>query len=197
MGKHPRKIVLKDHTEILVRPMAEGDYEQIRQFFQGIDERDRLFLKEDVTDNTIIRRWFRRMNYDSVYPLLAFSENQLVGVSTLHRTAENWSHHVGEIRVVIADSMRKKGIAAILISSLVEHAPTMSITKIIGYLAEEQVAARKLLITAGFREVGTLKEHVKTLHGERKNMIIMCHDVVELWRKMEDLVHRLTLRMEY
>ena len=46
---YPKTIMLRDRTEAVIRPLAEGDKTALLNFFQRIPEEERYYLKENVT----------------------------------------------------------------------------------------------------------------------------------------------------
>ncbi|NIQ99909.1 MAG: hypothetical protein GTN78_06860, partial [Gemmatimonadales bacterium] len=92
---YPKKVRLRDGTEVQLRPMVAEDREGLLAFFQDLPEDDRMFLKEDVTKPETIDRWVRNLDYDRVLPILAMKDEKVVGDGTLHMDRYGWSRHVG------------------------------------------------------------------------------------------------------
>ncbi len=50
----------------------------------GLPEADRLFLKDNVTDPAVVERWATELNYEKVFPILAWRGTRC-GDATLHK----------------------------------------------------------------------------------------------------------------
>ena len=111
LREFPKRVTLRDHTVVIVRPMRPEDARELLAFFRRLPPEDRQFLKDDVTRAEIIDAWARELNYDQVLPILAEHEGQIVGDATLHRQTYGWMRHVGEIRVVTDVYYRRRGLA--------------------------------------------------------------------------------------
>lgn len=61
---YPKDVPLRDGTQITLRPMTSKDAEPLLAFFRQIPEEDRYYLKEDVADAAVIRRWTAELDYE-------------------------------------------------------------------------------------------------------------------------------------
>ena len=77
MEKYPKWEVMSDGMSVLLRPMAAGDEAVVKAFYRGLPEEDRLFLRDDVTRDEVVDRWFAELNYDRVLPILDMDEYQV------------------------------------------------------------------------------------------------------------------------
>lgn len=188
LSDYPKKEILKDKTEVILRPMKKEDKDELLKFFQSLPKEERLFLKDDVTKEEVIQKWIDNIDYSKVLPILAIVKDKIVGDATLHRTTFGWSRHVGEIRMVVAKEFQKKGLGTVLAKELVNYATNIGLDKITAHITEKQISAIKAFKKIGFIEEAILKKHVVDISGKKHNLIIMSNDVSHLWRKMEDLL---------
>ncbi|MER3420357.1 MAG: hypothetical protein C4290_07460, partial [Chloroflexota bacterium] len=94
---YPKTLTLADGTTVTVRPLRATDQAALLAFFRGIPAEDRWWLREDVCDPEVIRRWTVELDYDRVLPLVALVENRIVADATLHRRGFGARHHLGEV----------------------------------------------------------------------------------------------------
>ena len=188
IGGYPRTIVLKSGEEVQLKLMHPEDKDALLEFFKNLPQEDKLFLKEDVTDPKVIQRWIDEMDYTKVLPVLAWYGDRIVGDSTLHMEKYGWSRHVGEIRVVVASDFQRKGLGKAMVKNLVAHAIDFGLDKIIAMVMEGQYSAQKAFERLGFVKEAVLKNHVKDLEGNKRDLIILANDVSHIWNRMEELV---------
>jgi len=187
MEKYPKEIMIKDGTRVTLRLMEKDDVTKLLDFFRALPEEDRRFLKEDVTQEEVVRRWADELNYDRIFPIVAEVEGKIVGDATLHRPLYGWSKHVGEIRMVVAKEYQRKGLGTALARELYRYALDKGVEKIVAQVMEGQLGAIKAFERLGFKKEATLKEHVTDLEGKKRGLIIMANHVEDLWRRMEEL----------
>ena len=184
----PQKAVLKDGTEVVLRLMVPDDEEKLLRFFRSIPDEDRLYLAEDVTNRAVIRRWVQELDYDRVFPLLTEKDGEIIADTILRTDRSGWMRHVGDLRGVVALEYRRRGVATLAFSRLVEHAVVMGLDKIVFRAMSTQFGAINCMVALGFVKEAVLKDHVTDLRGRPHDLVIMTNYVTELWRKMEDAI---------
>jgi hypothetical protein len=85
MKTYQKECKLKDGSVVLLRPLVAEDREGLITFFRSLPEELRLYLRHDVTDAKIIESWTDNIDYDHVFPILAFADERIVGDVSLHR----------------------------------------------------------------------------------------------------------------
>ena len=125
LERYPQKITLKDGTDLLLKAMNKQDERALMDFFEGLEEADRLYLRNDVSSYRVVREWFKSLNYNRVFPLLAVHGDRIVANATLHRKPFGWMRHVGEIRIVVSPDFRKRGLAHTMFTELIHTAAGM------------------------------------------------------------------------
>jgi RimJ/RimL family protein N-acetyltransferase len=184
----PKTIQLQDGTQIVTRLLSKQDGPALLAFFSGVPEDDRLFLKDDVTKKEVIDRWIQGLDYDIVLPIIAERGSAIIGDATLHYNKYRWQRHMAEIRCVVAREYQRKGIGTALMRELVSHALQKGVAKIRANMMDIQGSAQKAFEGLGFRKEAELKDFLIDKKGKPHNLILMVHDVSELWKKMEDLL---------
>ena len=187
MKSYPKKVRLKDGTQIVLRPMIKKDVGKLLEFFKGLPDEDRMFLKEDVTKRKVIEGWAKELDYKRILPILAETKGKIIGDATLHRPRHGWSRHVGEIRMVVAKKYQRNGLGTILAREMYHHAMESKLEKLTAQAMETQVGAIKAFEKLGFKKEAVLTDQVIDIKGRKQNLIIMTNYVEDLWSKMEEI----------
>jgi len=183
LEEYPKTVSLKDGTSVVFRPMVREDEGSLLEFFSSLSTTDRLYLRDDVTNPEIIRSWAENVDYEKTLPILALSEERIVGNATLHRQPFGWMKHVGTIRIVIAQDFREKGLARALAAEIFQNALAAKLDKIVAEMLTDQHNARKVFSRLGFRDEAVLKDHVLDADNVKHDLLIMTNDVNTLWQK--------------
>jgi len=184
----PRSLALRDDTPLTVRPVKRGDQPALLAFYRELPQEDRLFLKDDVTTESWADRFIRRIERGEALSLVAEKDGAILAEATLYRPRHGWSAHVGELRVAVARSHRRKGLATALAGMLVKLATDQGVDKLIVEVVENQVAALRTFAKLGFQQEAVLRGHVKDIRGARRDLLIFANDVSHIWAAMEALV---------
>ncbi len=184
----PQTVSLRDGTPVTVRPLDAGEAPALLEFYRGLPDEDRLYLKDDVTNPDWLRRFVAAVESGEVVSLLAERGGKVVAEATLYHPLHGWSRHVGEIRVSVAPALRRDGLGTTLARELVRLATRTGVEKMVIEVVENQVGARKMFRKLGFRQEAVLHGHVKDISGTKRNLILASSDVSHVWDAMEALV---------
>ena len=187
-SEYPKTVTLRDGLPVIFRPMDKTDEKELLNFFCTIGPEERHYLKEDVTNPNVIRRWAETLNYDHVIPMLAVYDGKIIGDATLHRTRFGWSQHVGEIRLVTHPAYRRKGLGSLLAREIFFLALKLKLDKVVAQMMEEQQSAVQVFSRLGFQQEAVLKDYVTDIQGEKHDLIIMSQSIVEFWHRIQDLI---------
>lgn len=164
LEEYPKKITLPDGATLTLRPMTRDDQYGLYKFFISLAEEDRRFLRNDVTDRKLIENWARNLDYETVLPILAESDDKIVANATLHYQTFGWGRHIAELRITIAPEFRGRKLGSMLIKEIAELAAKSHVKKLLARI----VTAREPLIMAfkraGFVQVAVLKNYVQDVH---------------------------------
>jgi L-amino acid N-acyltransferase YncA len=145
----------------------------VDQFLGGRSPEDRLCLKEDVTDPKVIENWIYEMDYDSILPLVALNNGNIVGDATLHFNPIGWTRHQAEIRLTTSTRYRVKGLGTILLQNLIDIATKLGLDQINIEIPPVLDKAYYLFEKMGFEEVAKLEGFVKDLEGKESDLVLM------------------------
>ncbi|UCF31557.1 MAG: GNAT family N-acetyltransferase [bacterium] len=177
--RYPKEVELQDGSRVVLRPMIRDDEDPLIDFFATLTDRDRLYLRNDVSNARLIRSWFENIDYKRVLPILAVSGKRIVGNGTLHRRPFSWMKHIAEIRIVISPDHRKKGLARALAKELIDNAIDEELDKLTADFAAEQKTALKVFSRLGFKKEATMKNYVTDAAGNRCDLVVMTKDISE------------------
>ena len=177
LEKYPSKVDLKDGTQLTLKAMTKQDERALIDFFESLTEEDRLYLRNDVSSYRVVREWFENINYNRVFPLLAWADGRIVANATLHRKPFGWMRHVGEIRIVVSPEFRKRGLARILAAEIVANAKEAGLEKLMAEMAVSQKNALGAFHKLGFKDEATLKEYIRDGKGRVHDLLIMTLDL--------------------
>lgn len=184
----PKQATLKNGHAVTIRLLQRDDTDRLLAFFRALPEQDRLFLQHNVTDPKLVRKWTEKLDFDRTIPLVAADGDQIVADGTLHLSPHGWAQHVGQIRLVIANSYRHLGLGTVIARELVMLAEERELEKLYANVIEDDAVSVKMLQRLGFKTAAILKDLVKDQTGKTRNMAIMMNDVSEVGRILEDWI---------
>lgn len=185
---YPKTAALKDGRSITLRLLARNDFDRLHAFFLALPEEDRIFLRHDVCDPDVVRKWTEQIDFERVIPLVAVDRDEIVGDGTLHMVSHGWMQHVANIRMVTARTHRRLGLGGLIARELVAIAEAKNIEKLQAEFIEDDVGAVKMFEAVGFKRLAVLKDMVRDIHGKERNLLVMLSNVADLGRVMEDWI---------
>jgi GNAT superfamily N-acetyltransferase len=177
LQKLPKNIKLKDGKKAVLRPLLPTDEKEFHQLFQGIPERERMFIKHRVQDIKVIRDWCKNIDYGRNLPLLGVIDKKIVGAATLHQQLGGWKRHIGRVSVLVHPEYRGRGLARALISEILDIARHASLERVEAEFIGEQNAAVKMFAMLGFNQLLCLEDYVKDMQAVTHDYILMGLDL--------------------
>jgi N-acetylglutamate synthase-like GNAT family acetyltransferase len=181
---YPRTLDLGDAT-IDIRYMRPGDENAVMAFARGLPAHDLLFLPRDITHPKVLAAWTREIERGAMTTLLALDGANVVGCATIAREPLSWSAHVGELRVVVAASMRGRKLGRVLSQDCFAIAVTMGIEKMTAQMTVDQSGAIAVFESMGYRAEALLRDHVKDRDGVTHDIAILSHDVARVASRLD------------
>jgi len=173
----PKSISLKGGFECELRLLESTDEQMLHEFFKAIPYRERMFIKHQVADRSIIHEWCSNIDLDRNLPLVAISEGKILADTTLHQQLGGWKSHIGRVSVLVHPQYRGLGLAKALISETVEIARNAGLQKVEAEFIGDQEAAVKLFAMLGFSNLVRLENYVRDLEGITHDYILMGMDL--------------------
>lgn len=187
---YPKEVTLKSGEKVILRPMVREDEQKLLEFFSNLPEKERLFLKHDVTDPKVVASWARNLNYEHVIPIVAEIGDRIIGDATLHRRTTEQPPNIGEIRIVTDRDFRRRGLGTLLAKEIYYLALSLKLSRLVAEIVEDQHTVIKTFKALGFRQKTTLKNRAIDLHGMKHNLVVMTEDVDALWKAIEDAIEK-------
>jgi L-amino acid N-acyltransferase YncA len=175
LDRYPKEITLKDGIRVTFRPMVQGDVGGLWDFFRQIPLEEKMYLREDVDRKEEVERWARNLDYDTVLPILAFSEGRVVGDATLHRNRNGWKQRVGTVRILIAPDFRHRGLGTAMIRELRHLGEKASLHYLLAEVIEEQHAAVLAFEKLGFERMAVYRNYVNDQRGHLHNLVVLLY----------------------
>jgi GNAT superfamily N-acetyltransferase len=177
LQRYPKNLSLKDGKKGVVRPLTPDDEKEFHQFFQGIPEPERMFIKHRVQDIKIIREWCKSIDYGRNLPLMGLMDKKIVGAATLHQQLGGWKRHIGRVSVLVHPEFRGRGLARALIEEVLEIARHGGIERVEAEFIGEQDTAMKMFAMLGFNQLLRLEDYVKDMQAITHDYILMGLDL--------------------
>jgi len=171
---YPKTVVVRDGTRVTLRPMVAADRDALLEFFRGVPEEDRWYLKEDPSHEGVIDGWVRNLDYNRVLPIVAEVDGRIVADATLHRRLTGAYRAVGKVRIVVAPDFRRMGLGMWMILDLVNVAMHCRLEKLIAELVvEKEHPAIEAFKRLGFVTEGTPADMAKGPDGRPYDVVYM------------------------
>lgn len=181
---YPQELRIKDAT-VSIRLMTPADRDLILAFAQALPSHDLLFLRRDITRPEVVDLWLEDIRRARITTVLAECGGSLIGYATVDRGDVSWSPHVAELRVMVASSMRRRGLGRVLTMEAFRIAVDLGVEKMIAQMTTDQDGAIAVFETLGFRTEALLRDQVKDREGQKLDLLIMAHDVDRFLAQME------------
>jgi len=155
-----------------IRRLETGDEVALTRFVSRIPEGDRTFFKENVLDTEVVAAWVQHGEARS----LAVEDGEILGTVTVV-PLQDWSSHVGEVRVIVDPAHRRRGIGRALARHAVVEALGLGLEKMMVEVIADQDATIAMFRSLGFEPEALLKDHVRDDDGELHDLMLLAHSV--------------------
>ena len=173
---YPRTVPVGD-AQVTLRVMGTGDEAAMLRFAKTLRPHDLLFLRRDITKEASVHEWVKDIEGGELTTVLAIVGDEIVGYSSVQRSHLDWSSHVAEMRVLIAEAMRRKGLGKLLTQEAFALALSTGVEKMMAQMTVDQKGAIAAFEGLGFRPEALLRDHVKDREGKKHDLLVLSHDV--------------------
>lgn len=171
-GLH-KELTLSDGRTVVLRETVRDDFEMSIAFFRRLPEKERLYLRRDVTKRQIIEERYDEMEKGLSLGIVAVAGERIVGDGLLYSVPYGWSRAAGELRLVIDTEYRGCGLGTIMAREIFILAVKKDLRKLECCVMETQQGQKRMLEKLGFVEEGVLKEFATDLRGRPHDLILM------------------------
>jgi ribosomal protein S18 acetylase RimI-like enzyme len=173
LQRFPRHVKLKDDKRAIFRILEKDDEKALHLLFQGIPEKERMFIKHRVADIKVIREWCRNIDVGRNLPIVALVGGKVVGLATLHQQLGGWKRHIGRVSVLVHPDYRGRGIATRLVNEILDIARSAGLEKVEAEFIAEQDAAIRMFALLGFSQLLRLDDYVKDMQAITHDYVLM------------------------
>lgn len=168
----PMRFRLQDRNVVL-RPLRADECDAMVTFARALPNDDLLFLQRDITQRAEVERWIREGAEGNLVTVVAWQDARVLGYATYDRGTVRWTHHVAELRVVVAPDARGLGVGRLLLELVFEMALGAGVTKLIARMTPDQPGAVKLFQGLGFEQEAVLRAHAMGASGRTHDLLVL------------------------
>src|SRR5207245_823989 len=121
--------------------------------------------------------WMTQVKAGRSTTVVAETGGKIAGYATIHTNDALWTHHVGELRVLVSRDHRGLGLGKRLTNEAFAIAKDMGLKKITAQMTTDQQGARQVFEHLGFRPEALLADHVLSREGHLHDLLVMSYDV--------------------
>ncbi|MEZ5347327.1 MAG: GNAT family N-acetyltransferase [Pyrinomonadaceae bacterium] len=174
--KYPWKTKIGDEN-VTLRLMEAGDRYAMLEFARSLPEDDLLFLAIDITKESAVDDWIRRLKEGNLHTILVEKDGKLVGHGSLLSEEQVWTRHLGGMILLLSPEVRGMGLGNILASELFAYASDLKLRKVVARMAASQKGAITVFEKLGFKMEALLADCVIDRNDRTHDLIIMSYDI--------------------
>jgi L-amino acid N-acyltransferase YncA len=172
LTKYRNLVTLPDGTRALLRPLVAGDRETLVELFTHASEEDRRYLRDDVTNRELVASWADNLDYSQVFPLVAVMRDRVVGDATLH-FRRGAHRHQGELRIYLAQEVRRRGLGTQMLRVLIEIARNMGLHQLVAEVVTDQGPVINAFAELGFIRQCMLSDYFMLPDGSTRDVALL------------------------
>jgi L-amino acid N-acyltransferase YncA len=181
-GRYPKEVVLKDGSDVILRPIEEADKEAVLSFYDALPREETWFFKDDPSSPDVIRRWVSAIVSGTAVSILALQEGRVVGHAAILTRTRGGRRHIGRIRIRLASDVRGKRLGNWMLFDLIRRAMDLDLELL---RAEFMVGLQDEAIEAmerwDFRPEALLKGYLRDAAGNPRDYLIMIKRLHKEW----------------
>ena len=180
LNTYKREYRLRDGTKVLLRPMVKEDEEALFEFFKGVPDEEARYLRDDVRNRSVIKKWAEELDYSRTLPLLAFKNSDIIADATLFRRRFGWKWHLGNVRIFVHKDYRKVGLGSLMIRETVDIAMKLKLEKLLAEIPANNIPAINAFRSCGFGRVAVIPGLARDRENHPIDIAIMTRDIEPL-----------------
>jgi L-amino acid N-acyltransferase YncA len=169
--KYRQVVTLCDGKRILLRPLVAEDKNALVTLFENAGD-DRLMMYNDVRDRTLVAGWADRIDYRKVLPLVAITNDRMVGDATLHFRSGP-GRHIADIRIFLAKDYRRCGLGGAMLRTLIGMARRMGLQQLVAEIVADQVKVISAFKQLGFEQRALYPDYFMMPDGETCDVAVL------------------------
>lgn len=161
---------------VAIRAFAPGDRAALERFVAALPGHDLLFLSRDLRQPKVIEAWLAASAAGEIASLVAWEGDAIVATTASIRDSLSWSPHVCEVRLLVQEKWRGKGLGRALLERSIAAAIAAGATKLTARMTPDQTGAITLFEESGFRAEALLRDQVRDDGGKLHDLAILALD---------------------
>ncbi len=153
-------IVLRDGAVARFRPIKSSDAGALVIFFERLGAQSRYFrffrAKQQLTDKEV--EFFTTVDYENRMAMVAFHEDEMIGVGRYDRETDNPS--IAEVAFAVADDQQGRGIGTQLLQLLTTYGRTHGVDSLQAFVLPDNLAMMRVFRNSGYVLTRSLEEGV-------------------------------------
>ncbi len=146
----------------------------LTNFYASMPEKDRWYLRCDVMDSLIIKRWIDAIGTGTLYSIVALAAEKIVAHASLHLRGFGSTRHVGRLRIMMLPEFRHQRLGTWMLLDLIQLAMDKGLHEIrADFVVSVEDAAIEAAYKLDFFKAAVLKEYVKSPRGIRYDLQVM------------------------
>jgi len=162
---------------VVLRYMEPEDAAAMLTFARSLEPHDLLFLPVDITDIEAGDPWVDGILLGTTGVILAVAGKEIVGFGAVTRSPTRWMRHIAELRVVVGEEFRGRGLGRHLTIQAFRVALDMGVTRMLAQMTFDQLAAIHTFRRLGFTPLALLHDQVMNDDGTTYDLLLMHQEV--------------------
>ena len=145
-----------------------------------------MYLRRDITDKETVKKIIKTSKSGENPKIIALDKNIIIAYGLLELDNRHWKKNSAELRLLISKDYRRKGLGMLIARELYSLAISKKVEEIIVKMMRPQKAAISIFNRLKFKQEAVITDYVMDLDGKKQDLIIMCCDVNEMWKELEE-----------
>jgi RimJ/RimL family protein N-acetyltransferase len=167
-----RLVKLNDGQAVLLRPLVKTDEDNLVALFHTATGEAKRFLRNDVSDEALVRSWAQNIDYARVLPIVAEVGGRIVGEVSLH-FGQRSTRHVAGVHIFLEPAYRGKGLGSIMLKEVISLARQAGLQYLFAEVVLEQHEAIKAIQNLGFKMEASIRDYFMDEDGAMHNIVIL------------------------
>ncbi len=180
--RYPQEIVLKDGREVVMRPLEKSDERYLMAFYKDIPSNDRWYMRYDIMQPTVVRKWFDGLDAGFVHSVIALEGERIVAHASLHLRGYGSTKHIGRLRITVVPEYRHKRLGTWMLLDLIQLAMDKGLEALrADFVAGVEDAAIEAARKLDFFKEAVLEDYCTDQRGNKYDLVIMMKRLHKDW----------------
>lgn len=179
--------ILKDGTKVVTKYLTHEDVRRMIEFYSNLPPEDDDYLKVDGKDSRMSVLGYGTIEAANIIRIIAIHEEDIVAEGVLELLHDNPLRQNGELRVIVANNFRHKGLGTVLIRKLCLLATQNNVDELLVKLTKPQIAAQTICKKLGFHEKLPTPGLIPIPNVGAQDFTIMAIKARDFWKELGHL----------